>query len=459
LSISKSAHAEAQAARQRRLDQVLAELGLTHPDHALFITIHYGIHSSRERLPDLAKRKYNADGEDLVTEEECRVALAGCLERGWLQVMTEQALAEITAELRRDGVIGPVYGLPPIGGVDFTRKGAELWLRLQQECQRSVWCVPSRPPFAYSDVVHEKKAQYFQSRRAALESLEYARAEEDVVSVRGPTPTGPWRAQWWRRFPEGYRIDIEERRHWTGCGSAGGESCYLNQGERDRDPQRLRSVLDRHNVTFAEWVLLELMEGGPYRLDDRMPPYLSCGLARQCDGATLTQEEYREARDACLRNGWLRVLNKDTVEEVHSLMHRDPVHLALPRTAELCSEGRTYNEALWPLHGQIAIPSPPGARWGEIDFSPTGAQLYRMIAAEWLGPDWEDDLAVENGYYREIHFYCESREVFDRAAKVDQAWGNVRARRLAPIGPWCVAWWERFPAGYRLELEIGDPDG
>jgi hypothetical protein len=32
----------------------------------------------------------------------------------------------------------------------------------------------------------------------------------------------------------------------------------------------------------------------------------------------------------------------------------------------------------------------------------------------------------------------------------------VRARRVVPIGPWCVYWWERFPAGYRLELELGE---
>jgi hypothetical protein len=33
----------------------------------------------------------------------------------------------------------------------------------------------------------------------------------------------------------------------------------------------------------------------------------------------------------------------------------------------------------------------------------------------------------------------------------------VRASRLVPIGPWCIRWWQRYPAGYRLELEIGDP--
>jgi hypothetical protein len=33
----------------------------------------------------------------------------------------------------------------------------------------------------------------------------------------------------------------------------------------------------------------------------------------------------------------------------------------------------------------------------------------------------------------------------------------VRARRVVPIGPWRVYRWERFPTGYRLGLELGEP--
>ena len=51
------------------------------------------------------------------------------------------------------------------------------------------------------------------------------------------------------------------------------------------------------------------------------------------------------------------------------------------------------------------------------------------------------------------------QERFDRAAQADCLWSQVRAHRLAPIGPWCGSWWERFPSGYRLELEIGNPEG
>src|SRR5207248_2028286 len=126
---------------------------------------------------------------------------------------------------------------------------AELWLRLCGRCSRDA----RGTPFAYTDVVHDKTARYFRTRAAAVAELERVRNEGGVVSARGPSPTGPWRAQWWRRFPEGYRIDIEERRQWQGRASGGGEDCYLGRSPEKADPQRLRHVLDRHNVTFAEW--------------------------------------------------------------------------------------------------------------------------------------------------------------------------------------------------------------
>jgi hypothetical protein len=49
-------------------------------------------------------------------------------------------------------------------------------------------------------------------------------------------------------------------------------------------------------------------------------------------------------------------------------------------------------------------------------------------------------------------------EGFPRIVQEHMARGEVvRACRVVPIGPWCVAWWETFSAGYRLELELGDP--
>jgi hypothetical protein len=140
------------------------------------------------------------------------------------------------------------------------------------------------------------------------------------------------------------------------------------------------------------------------------------------------------------------------------LLRNDPVFLAVPKTAEIRPDGCSY--VIDPARPGQLVPVPQSAesRWGEIDFSPAGAILYRMISAEWLGPDWEDDLSVSRGYYWEEHRYCEAEEGFQGIAQEYLAKGEVvRASRVKPIGPWCVRWWDRFPSGYRLELELGEP--
>jgi hypothetical protein len=106
----------------------------------------------------------------------------------------------------------------------------------------------------------------------------------------------------------------------------------------------------------------------------------------------------------------------------------------------------------------LPVPSKVESRQGEIDFTSCGATLYRMIAAEWLGPDWENALSVWNDYYRKEHRYSEAEEGLHGVVQELAARGEfVRENTLVPLGPWCVFWWERFPAGYRLELKIGEP--
>jgi hypothetical protein len=373
--------------------------------------------NSPEYLPSSAKSPdYHLAGP--ATEAELQAALPACLAKGWLQVIDEPTLAKIADELREGRLLGPVYGLPEVGGVDFTHAGAELWQRV---CGKSGWAL---------EVVHSKTARYFPTRPAALASIEEIRNQDGVVSVVGPTPIGPWRAEWWRRFPEGYRIDIEEKRQWQGrCGE--GEGCFMPQLRRESDPQRLRHVLDRHNLTLAEWLLLAVRGDGLCIPAARLPRWVS-GSAGKHFGVTASEDECRIGLDACLRHGWLRVVDKQAADEVHALLREDAAMMPVPREA--------------------------GSGLEDIDFTPCGATLYRMIAAEWLGPDWEDDLQVWKEYYREEHQYGVTEEGLRGIVEDHEARGEVvRSSKLVPIGPWCVFWWERFPAGFRVEIEIGEP--
>jgi hypothetical protein len=99
---------------------------------------------------------------------------------------------------------------------------------------------------------------------------------------------------------------------------------------------------------------------------------------------------------------------------------------------------------------------PPG--FGSPPVYP-GARLHCTIMAEWLGADREDDLEVSNTDFREVHAYDESTGGFERVAEEDQVWRNIRSHRIKRIGPRRVSWWKRFPSGYKLEFQIGNPDG
>jgi hypothetical protein len=439
------------AARERETARILEEIGVTPAEASLFTVINYGITVPPDDLPRLAASEgYRVAGPG--TEDGCWAALAACLAKGWLQVIDDTALARIAADLR--GVVGPVYGLPPVGGIDFTPAGAGLWLQSLDRCALRAPGVP----FAYTDVVHEKTARYYRTPAAAVAGVEEARGEEDVVSVRGPTPVGPWRAQWWRRFPAGYRVDVEARRLWKGHSSGGSEDCFFRRPPEGADARRLLNILDRHNVAAAEWAVLSALEYGPHGLEGGHLAGWAATSAEKELGAPLPEAEYRAGLDACLRYGWARVLDRNAVEEIHTLLRTDPAILAVPRTAVLIPD--TCWHVIDPDRPGELMPLPPTAdrRFGEVDFSPAGAALYRTISAEWLGPDWEDDLAVSNRYYWEEHHYCEAERGFRGIVDEYVAKGVVvRAARVVPLGPWCVWWWERFPAGYRLELEIDQP--
>src|SRR5437588_752699 len=101
---------------------------MTPPEYALFIALGYGITVPPSQLPHVA---YCEDPDPSgPTEEECRVALAACLKKGWLQIIDETALERIEKELHDGGFLRPFNGLPAVGAVDFTTAGAELRHRL-----------------------------------------------------------------------------------------------------------------------------------------------------------------------------------------------------------------------------------------------------------------------------------------------------------------------------------------
>jgi hypothetical protein len=434
--------ARVRAGRLANRERILAELGMTRPESALFTAVYYGSTIPAAQLPRRAVMEdYSEDGTR-VTEEACRDALAACFAKGWLRVIDAAALAKIAEELAEGQFLGPIYGLPQVGDVDFTASGAQLFQRRFALCRSADLELHRRlfphsglltePPTAYADVVRNKTFKYFKTKAAAFAAMEEARTEYDFVSASGPDPIGPWRVQWWRLFPEGYRIDIDQRRQWQGRGSGGGEDCFMDYSSKKPDSQRLRHILDRHHLKPAHWVLFAAMERNWYmRSMPRLPVWVSESAEKSC-GMAVSEEECRAALQGCLHDGWLRVVDGEAVDQVNALLQNEP--------------------------GSMPVPSVTHCKLEHVDFTPRGAVLYRMLAATWLGPNWEDGLHVHKEHYWEEHHYCESVAGFRRIVKEREERGNtVLASRIVPLGPWCINWWDRFPSGYRLELEMGDP--
>jgi hypothetical protein len=171
--------------------------------------------------------------------------------------------------------------------------------------------------------------------------------------------------------------------------------------------------------------------------------------------ADFPEEQYLDALTVCLEKGWLMVLDQPKIDDVRRMIRDDTAFLALPRCARMRPVECQYD---WdPADPSKLVPEPrPDSRlWGQFDFTLDGANLYRHISAEWLGPDWEDDLRASVTYSWVEHHYSESEAGFEKTVQEHVAMGNIiRGSRVAPLGPWCVHWWERFPNGFRLELEL-----
>ena len=411
---------EARAQKNRENAAKLATLGITPAEASLFHVIQYGLTIAADDLCYRAAHEDYAVGGP-ITEELTQAALAGCFAKGWLQVIDEAALGRIQEELRRDGVLGPIFGYPSIGGVDFTHAGAEQLFRIVEH----LWNGGRAKSSPYGDVVHEKSSYYFPSEAKAIIERDLWKECKNVVVVSEPVQIGPWRANWWRRFSMGYRIDVEQRMQWQAHNADSQGSVYFHWRDLHFNREIASAVLHQHDMDSNEWFVLAEQDGRHYRVFEGASENLN-----NSDDATL-EAEWARGVEACLSKGWLRHLDEQAIAEIATLLDSD--------------------SAITPVR-----PTPEQYR-DTYAFTNAGAELYRKVSAEIFGPKWEDHLEVEVTYYWEEHRYCATEaglatfdECYHRAVETPQT------TRTVPIGPWCIHWWERFPSGYRMELTFGD---
>lgn len=414
-----------ESGRLRERAAVLAEIGLT-PAHAvLFNIVSYGLVVESQDLCERATiEDYAVCGATTVSQAQA--ALADCFSKGWLRIVDASALQELRTEIRNANLIGPVYGFPNVGGVDFTHAGAEKW---RVVCDRLGQRDGRVSHLSYSDVVRIKTAHYFHSESKALAERDLCKTYDAVVAVSEPVAIGPWRANWWRRFPEGYRIDVEERPEEHGRSCDGLPQIYLDPfrpaSKKSVDLVLAKGVMRRRGASVAEWCILANCELG--RIYRESVIQMASTDAKKL-GVRLTPQQCERGLQRCIRKGWLRFVNDHVVAEIEGLLRNDRARI-------------------------IALFD----RRTEIAFSIAGANFYRSLSAEILGSEWEEDLIAEHSYYREEHRYSETPLPFRQ--QLDDVSFPIEApkfSRVTSIEPWCVYWWERFPSGYKMELTFGE---
>jgi hypothetical protein len=198
---------------------LLARQGMTLCEYFVMCSVDYRIGANPERLANDSWQFSQGDRRGEFPLEAHVAAVASCIAKGWLTVLTEE---DVERELsrRRHSELPELEdsGVWP-GAVDFTQTGYEI--------HRDIICkIFGVEHQQYGDCgsVFLEDRDTFQILAPTLESCR-KRIEDivseteswcgfpaEVVAVSGPFRIGPWRRNRFIVFPEGYRAEVRYRR-------------------------------------------------------------------------------------------------------------------------------------------------------------------------------------------------------------------------------------------------------
>lgn len=152
--------------------------------------------SARYALGLLRHTKLN-----LPSLDECEIAILSLCKRRFTTIVDTEIQRRIASINRSFDGVGPTDGMPLLGDLDFTDRGAELWRAVLN--------------FENSSMGHDYywfNCGAFIFRKNAKILIGYnADCVLHDVKVCEFTPIGPleeigrWRNQWWREIPNGFR--------------------------------------------------------------------------------------------------------------------------------------------------------------------------------------------------------------------------------------------------------------
>ena len=180
--------------------EILTEFNITSVEWLVLGTITYYV--PYDHIIDELIGEALAIGEN-ISEKEVSAVFAACFEKGWIQIITDEALFEIERTVNQCEEIGPVCGFPELGEVDFTIVGAHLFNAVQDRVHGPDFDIDD----AWETIENGVHQHYFRTRKAALQYKDELLRDPNTVAISGPFDIGPWCVYWWKHFSEGYRLD------------------------------------------------------------------------------------------------------------------------------------------------------------------------------------------------------------------------------------------------------------
>lgn len=328
--------------------------------------------------------------------------------------MSKSDLTQIKEELARDHLLGPIYGFPEPGQVDFTQLGANVWLEIDRSEDEVI---------SYLDAVEFKTRWTFVSHATMTRHRVRLRKEPHFASMTRPTVADDVRLAWWCPPMRGWSFEVTEKFHWQGrMGLESITDAFLNWDAEfaNVDRAQLRRQCSHHDLEPSDLCVLLRIAQWPF--DVKHVARSSLILAKSGIGLRMTMDRIVGAIRRCLHNGLIVRLNAEETQRI-----------------DLAAKASST-----PLFTQES-------RLDFLDLTDAGARFLVEQGSKILKSAWLDGWVVSRDHLYTRNF-LDIASVFERYSHYPEK--MLKIGPIEEIGPWCVYWWNRFPKGYRLELEV-----
>lgn len=359
-----------------------------------------------------------------LSEGEADAAVNACFARNWIAPVDVVALQENAVRLQHRGILGPVFGMPQPGRVDFTAAGAEFFTKARDD----IYGNDIKSATEWSCLLaHCGHFYYLDRQEAENEHTSIARDPYSAVGVI--EETGPWMVRWWETHPRGYRFEItvscfdsSTQRPIEG-GQSAGTSARPKRSPRPWD--QIRGVLGEHGVDPQIWTLLAICYQGAWPKRDLLQR--AEAIWRRRTGAGEVVDWVREL-DACFDKDLLLYLDATGKERIRNRL--------------------SSSKAIGP------IVSPFDDLNDSVDLTESGLRLYRMIRGSATGIAIENSITTSDCSWEiRRYWYVEASEAHKGRSRYQDDAHAFSVSEVRQIGAWCPVWWQIFERGYFFDVE------